>query len=167
LKKKGRPAAPAKPPDSGERKALRKRIVLSNTNALAIPDLEDLSPENMGGRSSRAGQVLGLPDEVVDKLRAVEAFKPKQGWAFFRRPAVLLRKEAAELGKLVGLISEKSSWTSERSEEVDEHGIEASNTVRSVICGEKGAGKSVLLLEAMAMAFLNKWVVISIPEGMI
>src|SRR5437016_5830037 len=57
IKKKARRERP-KPPAAGERRALRKRIVLSNTNALAIPDMEDLTPLNMSDEG-RVGQVLG------------------------------------------------------------------------------------------------------------
>jgi len=81
----------------------------------------------------------------VDSLRAVEAFKPGQGWSFFRRPACLVRKENVELAQIIDRPGGK--------------------TTRKIICGEKGVGKSVLLLEAMAMAFMKGWIVVNIPEG--
>jgi len=37
------------------------------------------------------GSVVGLPENVVDSLRAAEAFKPTQGWGLFRRPGILIR----------------------------------------------------------------------------
>lgn len=94
---------------------------------------------------------MALPDEVVDSLRAVEAFKVGQGWGFFRKPATLIREEAFQLGKLMDGVA-----TQDGSE---------GQTVRRVIHGDRAAGKSVLLLQAMAMAFLKGWIVISIPES--
>lgn len=165
-KKDGRPTAPARgkktgvqikkkalavkgrPPAVGERKAIRKRVVLSNTNALDVPGMQELSPETMIDMRLRA-QVVGIPGAVVDQLRAVEAFKVTQGWSMFRRPGVLMRRESVEMGKLVENLS------------TDELG----STARRVLTGERGNGKSMLLLQAMAMAFVKGWIVISLPEG--
>jgi len=146
IKKKGVQATTSKPPAQGERKALRKRIILSNTNALEVPGLEEVS---IGGlvNDGSIGRVVALPGEVVDGLRAVEAFKVGQGWGFFRRPACLVRKETVELARLI---------------DTDGNG---GKTIRKIVCGEKGVGKSVLLLEAMAMAFMKGWVVVNLPEG--
>jgi small subunit ribosomal protein S29 len=44
------------------------------------------------------------------------------------------------------------------------NGDSSSNSIRRVISGQRKSGKSVLLLQAMAMAILRKWVVINIPE---
>ena len=133
-------AKEARPPAPGERKAIRKRIVLSNTNALEVPGLQELSKENSTDEAIRS-KVMALPDELVDSLRAVEAFKVNQGWSFFRKPATLIRLE--------------------RKGAQDQRG----RTIRRIIYGERAAGKSVLLLQAMSMAFLKGWIVISIPEG--
>src|SRR5438034_2309205 len=87
IKKKAR-REKLRPPAVGERKALRQRIVLSNTNALEVSGLQDLTVENMVDSRLR-GQVLGLPVPLLDLLRAVHAFRPPQGWRLFRRPATL------------------------------------------------------------------------------
>ena len=139
---KGRPPAP------GERKALRKRIVLSNTNALEVHGMQDLSAESMIDMRLR-GQVIGIPGLVVDQLRAVEAFKVSQAWGLFRTPGMLMRRETVEYGKMLEDMS---------SEEVGK-------TVRRVLVGERGSGKSMLLLQAMSMAFIKKWAVFHIPAG--
>ena len=153
LKKKGRPEKTARPPEPGERKALRKRIVLSNTNALFVRDVKPLSMEmeSVGG-----AEVQSLPGEVIDQLRAVEAFKPKQGWSFFQTPAVLVRREVQSLGVEMDAIEGKV--------EVDGE-VAVKKTGRKVVVGEKGAGKSVYLLQAMTMAFQRGWIVINLPEG--
>lgn len=136
----------ARRPAIGERKALRKRIVLSNTNALEVEGLRDLTPESLVDERLR-GQVLGIPGPVVDQLRVVEAFKSSQGWPLFRRPAMLVRRETVDLGKEMETIeSEKKA-------------------VRRVLVGERGSGKTIMLLQAMTMAFMKGWVVINIPEG--
>lgn len=147
MRKKMRVVA-ARPPAPGERKALRKRVVLSNTNALMVPGLQDMNAQNIT-QSNVEGQVLGIPDQVIDQLRAVNAFKPTQGWRLFRRPASLMRKETGEMARLVSAVESAG----------------AGKTIRKVIVGECGSGKSMLQLQAIATAFLKGWVVISIPEG--
>ena len=136
--KTGRPPAP------GERKALRKRIVLSNSNALEVQDLTDMTAEL---DAAQIGRVLALSGPVVDQLRAVEAFKTTQGWSLFRRPSMLVRDKSVELVKTI-LAAQNSKKTS-----------------MTIIDGERGAGKSMMLLQAMAIAFMNEWIVLHIPEG--
>lgn len=110
------------------------------------------------------GQVLGLPNEIVDSLRAVEAFKVGQGWGYFRRPACLVREEAVELARVMEEIGRKPE---EKDERVEGSGVGdfTGQTLRKLVSGERGVGKSVLLLQAMAMAFSKGWVVVSLPEG--
>lgn len=149
LRRKKKKVAPtARPPAVGERKALRKRIVLSNPNALEIEGMQDLSAETMVDSRLR-GSVLGLPPTMIDQLRAVQAFKPKQGWSLFRRPGTVLRRDTIELGRLVEKIS----------------GEEKGKVVKKIITGTKGSGKTVHLLQAMTMGFLKNWAVITIPDG--
>ena len=135
-----------KRPNPGERKAYRKRIVLSNTNALPVNGMEDFSVENMCEQKSR-GVVLGIPGDTVDQLRAVDAFKPTQAWGMFRRPGMLVRNETVEYAKLL--------------EELQSQG----KSLRKVLVGERGSGKSLMALQAMTMAFLRGWTVMNIPEG--
>ncbi|KAL8767270.1 MAG: hypothetical protein Q9209_006196 [Squamulea sp. 1 TL-2023] len=139
----------ARRPAPGERKALRKRIVLSNVNALEVPEMQDISAENMYDRRME-GQVLGLPGPIVDQLRAVEAFKTTQCWGLFRSPGTLVRRETVDMGKMIADMSEEQG---------------SRKTVRRVLVGEKGSGKSMILLQAMTMAFLKGWTVINLPEG--
>ncbi|KAI9772328.1 MAG: 37S ribosomal protein S23 mitochondrial [Geoglossum simile] len=135
-----------KPPAPGERKAIRKRIVLSNTNALEVRGMQDLSNENMTDEKVR-GTVIGLPGPLVGQLRALEAFRTGQGWGLFRRPGVLIREDSLEIAKaLEGSENEKK-------------------TLRRIYTGERGSGKSVILLQAISIALLRDWVVITIPEA--
>ncbi|KAI0841876.1 mitochondrial ribosomal protein [Hypoxylon sp. FL0890] len=145
-KKKKRQADRSKPPASGERKAFRKRIQLSNDNALEVPGLGQLTAENIVDSSS-VGQVIGLPPALVDQLRASEAFKPTQNWGLFRSPHMLIRKETVDLAtQLTDAIGKKE-------------------TLRLVITGDRTSGKSILGLQALATGFLNDWIVINIPEA--
>ncbi len=128
---------------------MRKRIVLSNVNALEVPAMENIDTENMFDRRLE-GQVLRIPGPIVDRLRAVEAFKATQSWGFFRSPGTLMRRETVDMGEMISDMSE------------DER---ARKTVRRVLVGEKGSGKSIILLQAMTMAFLKGWTVINLPEG--
>lgn len=147
-KKKKRQSDRTKPPAPGERKAFRKRIQLTNDNALAVPGLSELTAENIVDAGS-IGKVLSLSTpELVDQLRAVEAFKPTQTWNLFRAPHILVRQETVDLAKqLTDAIGKKE-------------------TLRLVVTGDRASGKSILGLQALATGFLNKWVVINIPEGM-
>ncbi len=138
--KTGRPPAP------GERKALRKRIVLSNTNALEVPGLLKLTSETVKD-AKNIGKVVEIPGEVVDQLRAVEAFKITQAWRLFRAPSILVREETVNLAKKM------------------EEAAAKKETNITILNGARNTGKSMLLLQAMATAFAKGWVVISIPEG--
>lgn len=147
-KRKDVNAAKGRPPAPGERKALRKRVVLSNLNALEVRDMQDLTTDAMVDMRLR-GQVIGIPGPVVDQLRAVEAFKVSQSWGLFRRPGMLVRRETVEYGKLFEDLSREG----------------AGKVVRRVLVGEKGSGKTVMVLQAMAMAMLKGWIVVNIPNG--
>lgn len=140
-----------KRPAQGERKALRKRIVLSNNNALEVASLKDFSKDNVLSEENE-GRVMGLPEVVVDALRAVDAFKTNQGWSFFRRPAVLVRKETVQLAKLFK--EAESSAAGEKKK-----------TLRRILSGERMGGKSTLLLQGLTMGYLRDWFVINLPEG--
>lgn len=121
-------------------------MVLSNTNALPVAGLEQFSVESLGTEELK-GSVLSIPGEVVDQLRAVEAFKPTQAWGLFRQPGMLVRNETLQYGKLLGELQTEG------------------NTLRRVLVGERGSGKSLMALQAMTIALLRGWTVINIPEG--
>lgn len=144
--KKPKEIVRGKTPLPGERKAWRKRIVLSNNNAIPVHGSPRLDAENMAASDS-AGKVFKIPEDTIDQLRASEAFKSSQTWGLFHGPHTLVRPETVEL--CAGM-KEK---------------VAQNETLRVVISGERAAGKSVVLLQAMANAFLNEWVVINIPEG--
>ncbi|KAI1461600.1 mitochondrial ribosomal protein [Annulohypoxylon moriforme] len=144
--KKKRQPDKIKPPETGERKAFRKRIQLTNNNALEVKGLEKLTAENIVDPES-VGKIVGLPGELIDQLRASEAFKPTQNWSLFRSPHLLLRQESVDLARqITDAVSKKE-------------------TLRLVVTGDRAAGKSILGLQAQATGFLNKWVVINIPEA--
>lgn len=144
--KKERVADKGKPPLPGERKAYRKRITLSNDNAIPVPWLTDLGPADLADPANTA-KMMALPDAVQDQLRASEAFKTTQCWGMFRKPAVLVRKETVELTNRIRDAADKKK------------------TLRLVLTGDKVTGKSMMLLQAMTHAYLNNWIVINIPEG--
>lgn len=144
--KKKNVVSSGKPPQPGERKAYRKKIVLSNNNALPVPGLETLRPNDLA-KQDNVGSVKALPEDVVDALRAMEAFKPTQCWGIFRQPSVLIRQETVDL-----------------TQKMKAAGADG-KTIRTVIEGNRITGKSLLLLQAMTHAFMNDWVVLHIPEG--
>ncbi|KAK3329752.1 mitochondrial ribosomal death-associated protein 3-domain-containing protein [Apodospora peruviana] len=138
--------ARGKTPLPGERKAYRKKIQLSNSNALHVHWLSDLDAKHMLD-AANVTKVMGLPDALVDQLRAVEAFKPKQTWGFFRKPSTLIRPET------VDLVTRMQQAATDKQ------------TLKLVLDGDKLTGKSILMLQAMSHAFFNEWIVIHIPEA--
>lgn len=68
----------------------------------------------------------------------------------FRRPGTLVRRETLELARLVEKIGD---------------GEEEGETITKIVTGGRGTGKTVYLLQAITMAFLKSWVVITVPEG--
>ena len=143
----GAVATTTKKPAPGERKAFRKRIVLSNNSAFAVQGLQKLGPETMLTKGT-SGQIIGLPDTVVDQLRSLEAFKSTQSWGLFRQPHFLARKET------VNVIHRMNKAAQEKKE-----------AFKCVLVGSKLSGKRMAMLQAQAHALVNGWVAIHIPEG--
>ena len=102
----------------------------------------------MGGGIKEVNIPEVLSATLQDQLRAIEAFKPTQSWKLFHQPSVLVRPETVEVVKKI------------------HEGVEKKDPLRLVISGDRLAGKSMLLLQAMADGLLNDWIVINIPEGM-
>ncbi|KAF2149875.1 hypothetical protein K461DRAFT_35359 [Myriangium duriaei CBS 260.36] len=144
------PATSAARKDPAAIRAQRKRIVLSNPNALLVPGLQELTIENV--LSSKPGTILTLSNESIDALRAAEAFKHTQGWNLFRQPSTLVTEQTREVAELINGI--------------EQEGETNRNVYREVVVGEKGAGKSVVALQTMAIALQQGWVVIHIPEDL-
>ncbi|RMJ26173.1 Ribosomal protein [Aspergillus sp. HF37] len=149
MKKVKQPERTRAPPVE-EQRAMAKRIVLSNPNALEVEGMKDLSPETMGDESLR-GSILGLPTPMLDQLRAAGAFKPKQGWGIFRRPGTVMRHDALEMGKMM--------------DGVTGDGANKGKAFKKIVTGAKGTGKTVHLAQAMTMALLKGWVVFTVPEA--
>lgn len=129
----------------GERRGIRTRIVLSNTNAQPL-DTPPLTPD-LSNITEAAGNLFAFPEEEVDKLRTLRAFFRTQDWRLFARPSSVLRRQAMEIGS-----------TMDSFDPV---------TRRIILDGYKGSGKSVMLLQLMTWALQKGWIVINIPNGMI
>ncbi|MCJ1468336.1 37S ribosomal protein S23 mitochondrial [Pseudocyphellaria aurata] len=127
---------------------MRKKIVLSNSNALEVEGMPDITAEMMVDADLQ-GRVVGIPSSLIERLLVVDAFKPTQRWRLFRRPGTLIRKETVQYGKLFEKMSEEGEKQS----------------LRRIFVGERGSGKTVMLLQAMTMAFLKDWVVINFPDA--
>ncbi|KAL7792901.1 mitochondrial ribosomal death-associated protein 3 domain-containing protein [Trichoderma ceciliae] len=144
--KKKQNIVPVKKPGPGERKAFRKRIQLSNNSALPVTGIENLEAQTMA-KDESSSKMFAVPDQVVDQLRALEAFKTTQTWNLFRKPHVLVRKETVQLMSKL------------------EASVEKKEALKCVLTGSRLSGKSLTLLQAMSHALLNEWVVIHIPLG--
>ncbi|KAA8893525.1 mitochondrial ribosomal death-associated protein 3-domain-containing protein [Sphaerosporella brunnea] len=142
-----KPKAPFKP---GERRDIRQRIVLSNTNAPAV-DVAELSFE-VSTREEYVGTVFAFGAKDIDSLRELDGFRRSQDWKFFHRPSTVMRKESLRLGEMMEWVQQQEELPQTRCE-------------RLVLTGPKGSGKSVLLLQAMAWALQRQWVVINIPNA--
>ncbi|KAK4205216.1 putative mitochondrial SSU ribosomal protein S23 precursor [Triangularia verruculosa] len=135
-----------KPPGPGERKAFRKKIVLSNDNALPVPWVPEMEAGSLSD-PKQVGKIVSLPATLQDQLRATEAFQPTQTWGLFRKPSTLVREESVQLmGKMEKAVADKT-------------------TARIVLTGEKISGKSTMLLQAQSHAYLNGWIVIHLPDA--
>ena len=143
LKKKTRERP--KLPAVGERRAQRRRIVLSNTNAIPV-SVEMWSKEKLT-EEKYVGQMMALEGGLLDQLRDSQAFKTTQNWNLFRRPATLIREETIRIAReMLNAESQK-------------------RVGKQLIIGERASGKSVLMLQAMSMAYMKDWIVLNIPEG--
>lgn len=143
-KKKNRKVASSGPkPAPGERRKLRRRIVLSNPTALDVA-LEEATEEKLRD-AAQVGNVLALNNGLIDKLRSTSAFRKTQAWQYFKQPAMLVRKETVELANEMKSINGKH--------------------ISRIYVGERGSGKSLMLLQAQTIAFQQGWIVMSIPEG--
>lgn len=148
-KQRGRNTTPAKTSRQiapGERKAFRKRVVLSNVNALAVHGLETIGRQNMS-QTSKHGQMMTFDNNAIDALRANGAFKAAQAWGLFRQPATLVRSETLEVAKLLGTVDSSQG------------------TVRRIVHGARGSGKSLVVMQSMAMALARGWVVIYLADS--
>lgn len=142
--------APAKPAyGEGERKMLRRRIVLSNPNAKPV-ELPEMTGD-LAGNLDTAGSVFALTDTVLGKLQALEVFETKQHWPFFHRPSTLIRTETVLIGVLLNNVGNTLGGNQLH--------------LRCILDGYYGSGRSILLLQAIAWALQKNWVVIPIPNG--
>lgn len=137
----------------GERKRIRKNIVLSNTSAPVVPLPEMML--DICGREETEGTVFQIPDSVLDSLKALGAFKTGQHWPYFQRPSTLVRKGSVEIGKLISWINEEGMAEGEE------------RYARRILDGTRGSGRSIVLAQAMNWAIQSNWVVIAIPDGML
>lgn len=134
---------------------MRKKLVLSNTNALEVKGLQALNKDNSKSENlaKLEGQVVALADASVDALRTLGAFKHTQAWHLFRKPATVVRKETVEMAKALEAAEGNGN-------------AKAAKTIKKILFGEQGSGKTVLQLQAMALALNKGWVVVHLPDGM-
>ncbi|KAL7276954.1 Vacuolar protein sorting-associated protein vps5 [Rhizina undulata] len=143
----------------GERKALRKTIVLSNINApnVEIPELT----EDLATHAEAVNTVFAIPNDIVDQLRKLGVFQTGQNWEYFYRPSTLVREESLKIGQTIGWISGEKA--AEKPKEVESK--EEGKFHRMILDGRRGVGKSVLMLQAMTWALEKNWMVLSIPNA--
>ncbi|KAI9827586.1 MAG: 37S ribosomal protein S23 mitochondrial [Phylliscum demangeonii] len=159
----------ARPPARGERKALRKRIVLSNANALEVRGLHQLTGERGADVAAAQGRMAAIPAAVQEQLRVVRAFRTTQRWSAFRAPATLLTSQSVRLIQEMESVEESADDGSNASD-ANEAGAHVDGdrppprTFSTVFTGERATGKSTMLLLAMTLAFLKRWIVVNVPE---
>ncbi|KAK6538143.1 37S ribosomal protein S23 mitochondrial [Orbilia ellipsospora] len=120
--KKKNVRAPPKKPEVGYRRALRKAIILSNSNAPNL-DLPELTAELLSDTES-IGKVFSINVEDLEKLRSLEAFQKRQMWQFFYRPTTFIRNESVGLARAMESVErfagEEVEGTNEGSEVIGE-----------------------------------------------
>ncbi|KAK9722714.1 hypothetical protein K7432_002473 [Basidiobolus ranarum] len=93
------------------------------------------------------GKVFALPEDVVEKLNTIGyPTYIKDEFEYSSRQALLYRKETKELFSLL-----------------DESAKQPGQPI--VISGERGVGKSALLLQAVARSINSGWIVIYVPAA--
>ena len=95
------------------------------------------------------GQMLALDGELLDQLRDSRAFKTTQNWSLFRRPAILIRDQTVKLARAMQDVEDAQ---------------DAKKVVKHLVIGERASGKSILMLQAMSMAYMKHWIVLNVPE---
>ena len=144
---KNKRALTSRPPGIGERREQRLKVVLGNGNALEVPGLGELNVDVLraaDGLGGSVGEVVKLGEEVTAAMKTLGAFAPRQGWHQFRSPpATLVRRQTAELA---GLLHEEGAQ-------------------RVIITGPRLSGKSVLLMQTAAAAWLSGNLVLLLPAA--
>ncbi|KAK6344058.1 37S ribosomal protein S23 mitochondrial [Orbilia brochopaga] len=125
-----------KKPEVGYRRALRKAIVLANSNAPVL-DLPDLKAEDMANPES-VGKVFNIDVEDLEKLRQLEVFQKKQLWQFFSRPMTFIRNESVGIARAM--------------ESVERYEVSAADVVDEYINTKSSPAESELPDEGIALA---------------
>lgn len=152
IKKKPRTEADNRPLHAiGELRAKKEEIALKNQNALSVMGLKELDPNQLTQDSKNVrGRVFAIPRKLVDGLANAKVFKKTQRWGLFNRPGFLVTDDTI---RLAGLVQDMTT------------GKSSGKSISRIITGRKGAGKTLYLLQAATLALLQKWIVISVPEG--
>ena len=95
--------------------------------------------------SDRHGTLLEVPDNIVQQLNKLELLQPKQGFSSFAQLATVVRQCSTDL--------------------VDALLSDGSKDRRVILDGPAGSGKSVAMLQAVALALSRRWVVVAIPKA--
>ncbi|ORX94006.1 hypothetical protein K493DRAFT_352882 [Basidiobolus meristosporus CBS 931.73] len=150
-------AAPAKKKASsftkkGRGPAVEKEAVSSSTgkrNELYYKPSKEVNLKEFPDKAldSCVGKVFALPAKVVEKLSAI-GYPNYLGAEFesANRQALLYRKDTKELFTLL-----------------DESAEQPSQPI--ILSGEKGVGKSALLLQAVARSISSGWIVLYVPAA--
>ncbi|GJN89014.1 hypothetical protein Rhopal_001985-T1 [Rhodotorula paludigena] len=117
---------------------------------LPRPDLSGLKamhPEDLVKAS--VGQVRAFPEPVLELFKSSSIPNSlKREHAFSTRPATVVRQATLDLTARLDKASKASS-----------------RDARFILTGDKGVGKSSLLLQAASFAQSNKWIVLYIPSA--
>lgn len=152
IKRKQRSDADMRPLHAiGELRAKKELLPLKNQNALSVMGLKEMDLNQLTQESDKVrGRVFAIPKDLVDPLANAKIFKRTQRWGLFNRPGILVTDDTI---RLAGLMENITAGKSSRK------------SISKIVTGRKGAGKSLYLLQAATLALMQKWVVISLPEG--
>ncbi|TGJ70836.1 37S ribosomal protein S23 mitochondrial [Orbilia oligospora] len=125
LKAKKKTVTSAKKPEPGYRRAIRKAIVLSNSNAPNL-ELPELTSEVLVDTES-VGKVFAINMEDLEKMRALETFQKRQGWQFFYRPTTFIRNESVGIARAMESVER---YTGEATEKATSDGSTAATATK-------------------------------------
>lgn len=128
----------------GAGNATKGQLVTLNKDAPRV-DVDRISGNTFA--PDRQGTLFEVPEAIVQQLGKLEVLQPQQGFSSFAQLATVVRGCSVELvDALLG-------------EEVVKGGR------RAIVDGPAGSGKSIVMMQAIAAALAQRWVVVSIPRA--
>lgn len=113
----------------------------------AAPKVDLRQSSSAAYTQENIGTVFETPSNVTSQLYALDVLQSQGGYQYFSQLATVIREPSVDLSKVL----------------VETPG--PSDNRRIILDGPAGSGKSIVMLQAIALALQLKWVVVSIPRA--